>query len=548
MASIAYIGNFRPEHSTENDVKRAAEHLSHTVLPMQEDDPHVFGNLTSAIHSGDVEFILWTRTWPATNELIDALNVAKTCAIPIVGLHLDRWWGLKRESEIQTEAFFRFVDVLYTADGGHEADWIGAGVNHHWLPPAVRHDLPAGRRRSHYAADIAFVGSWRSYHNEWPHRMEMVEHLQRKYRRQFAAFPAHPSKAIRGQDLADLYASTKVNVGDSCLAGDAHRYWSDRIPETLGRGGFLLHPWVDGLDDHFTDREHLATWMLGDWDDLNESIGFYLCHDETRERIAQAGREHVLAHHTYLNRVDRIVSDLRAWGMIGTYRNRQGITMIRDRQHGIVAVADLRPGTDDSIVFDEQWNEGVYRLKPDDVRGGIVVDLGANVGAVTVWALKAGAADVHAYEPDSANFDQLIVNCEANSVLPTSFREAVTAAGGEVRFMPGIDGATGGGQVDADGMFKVLAARFVDVIERAAEAGRGEVAVLKVDIEGGEYDIITPAHMEALQKCQQIVLEFHTTTTAKFGEMMAALCEWGVVETLGRPSTGGMVYGRRHEL
>ncbi|MEX2253026.1 MAG: glycosyltransferase, partial [Thermoleophilaceae bacterium] len=113
---------------------------------------------------------------------------------------------------------------------------------------------------------------------------------------------------IRGPLLADLYASIKVVVGDSCLLpGDHGRYWSDRIPETLGRGGFLLHPWVGGIDDHFTDGEHLRLWPAGDWRELQRLIEHYLRNDDERRRIAEAGRLHVLENHTYTVRVRQLL-------------------------------------------------------------------------------------------------------------------------------------------------------------------------------------------------------------------------------------------------
>jgi hypothetical protein len=34
---IGYIGNFEPEWSTENDVRKAFEHLGHEVVKLQED-------------------------------------------------------------------------------------------------------------------------------------------------------------------------------------------------------------------------------------------------------------------------------------------------------------------------------------------------------------------------------------------------------------------------------------------------------------------------------------------------------------------------------
>lgn len=87
-------------------------------------------------------------------------------------------------------------------------------------------------------------------------------------------------------------------------------YASDRVPETLGRGGFLIHPAVEGVTDgsHFTDGTHLVTWPLGDWDGLDDKIRYYLEHDTARRRIAAAGREHVLSHHTYSVRVRQLAA------------------------------------------------------------------------------------------------------------------------------------------------------------------------------------------------------------------------------------------------
>lgn len=73
-------------------------------------------------------------------------------------------------------------------------------------------------------------------------------------------------------------------IGDSCFAGSPKGayYWSDRIPETLGRGGFLIHPYVDGLGRQFNllehdepvtyDAGHLAVWDAGDWEALGDLI------------------------------------------------------------------------------------------------------------------------------------------------------------------------------------------------------------------------------------------------------------------------------------
>ncbi len=313
---IGYLGNFGPAHSTENHVAASFEAEGHQVVRWQENADGIFDAVARLAPLDGVDLVLWTRTgWdpPVPPEMqLHALEVLRAAKIPTVGFHLDRWWGLDRQHQVLDEPFFR-SELVITADGHHTADWAAAGVNHAWLPPAVFHAEAEqlGRPRPQYSSDIAFVGSWQHYHPEWGYRLELVRWLQRTFRQRVRMWP-RGGKAVRGQDLADLYASVKVVVGDSCLAPATDgrpisRYWSDRIPETLGRGGFLLHPHVDGIEEHFTDGEHLRLYPLGDFVELQRLIVHYLRRDADRQRIAAAGRAHVLEHHTYRVRARQVL-------------------------------------------------------------------------------------------------------------------------------------------------------------------------------------------------------------------------------------------------
>src|SRR4051812_20148154 len=131
MTKVLYIGNFEPLHSTENHIWRALRNNGHQVRAMQENDPINFNHLA---HDADafekVDMVLWTRTgwdWDriypggeakALNDQHLFLRRARMEAVPVVGYHLDIWWGLKRQHQIRTEPFFG-VDLLVTADGGH---------------------------------------------------------------------------------------------------------------------------------------------------------------------------------------------------------------------------------------------------------------------------------------------------------------------------------------------------------------------------------------------------------------------------------------------
>lgn len=310
MVTFAQVGNFEPDHSTENELRKAIGLAGHDVETFQENKPGVFRDLEARI--GEFDVVLWTRTgWDPPvphDQQFAMLAAAAHNGVPTVGYHLDRWFGLHREGQVSTEPFFR-VQHLFTADGGHDDRFARLGVHHRWLPPGVSEvECIGGTPRPEYESDLVFVGSWQpGYHREWKHRPQLVRFLRREFGDRTAFWPKPGEHAVRGEPLRDLYASVKIAVGDSCLSGGATRYWSDRIPETMGRGAFLIHPWVEGIDEHFTPGLHLITWHPNDWDDLRSKLGRFLADDEGREQVAAAGRAHVLAHHTYTVRIRQIL-------------------------------------------------------------------------------------------------------------------------------------------------------------------------------------------------------------------------------------------------
>lgn len=307
---IAYVGNFGPPFSTESDIRWTLEDMGHSVLALQESTLE-WDHLPRLVEGCDL--FMWTRTAgfdppdpECQRRAIEAIEV------PTVGFHLDRWWGLRRESTERGPASpdpspFFHLDYLFTSDGGHEREWKEVGANHFWSPPAIaRRNGIVGRFRRHLWAEVGFVGNLRHYaHDEWgPYRRELYRRLST-----LPKFRLWESGA-RGQLLADIYASVTVVIGDSCLAGGATHYYSDRIPETLGRSGFLLHPEVEGLRDQFPEGT-LITYRLGDWEQLFELIAYYVAHPEEARITAEVGRGWVLDHHLYEHRLARIFEVLR---------------------------------------------------------------------------------------------------------------------------------------------------------------------------------------------------------------------------------------------
>ncbi|NNC74978.1 MAG: glycosyltransferase family 1 protein [Acidimicrobiia bacterium] len=310
---VALIGNFEPEFSTENDLKDAMERLGWNVRAIQSGD---LGTLEDLLYDlrylHDVpDFIVWVRTaslWDkwGTEPQWRLLAEARHRDVPVVGYHLDRWWGLQRQHEVWHEPFFH-CDLLITADGGHDDQWREAGINHVWFPPAVSERwCQPGRFQPELETDIVFCGSWQGgYHREWGHRAELVAWLQKNYGDRVAFYPKQGQHAVRGLALNDVYWSAKVVVGDSCLVPKVNgspmtHYCSDRVPETLGRGGILLHPDVDGISDIFP----YETWKLWDWEDLREWIDEAI--DQNPWVNRQALIDHTREHHTYTVRMRQL--------------------------------------------------------------------------------------------------------------------------------------------------------------------------------------------------------------------------------------------------
>lgn len=314
---VAYRGNFQPgvSHpwSTETHVASALEALGHEVVRLQENQVSWADCEQAALAAG---MFLWQRTWDIDPEGGHrTLAVLGAAGIPTVSFHLDLYIGLERETQLVNDPFWR-TKLAVTADGGHDAQFAAYGINHRWLPPAIaEEEATIGRPNRRYPHRIIFVGSHPYPHPSWrTYRNRLVTTLQRRYRGDFRVWPER-GRAIRGPELANLYASAQVVVGDSCLAGQVPRYWSDRIPETIGRGGFLIHPEIEGLADWYRDGHDLVTYPVGDFDELCARIDHYLAAPDEREAIATQGRATVLGRDTYRHRMAAVlemVADLPA--------------------------------------------------------------------------------------------------------------------------------------------------------------------------------------------------------------------------------------------
>jgi hypothetical protein len=309
---ILYVGNYELPFCTEVHLASSLERCGHQVIRHQEQRQGVID--LRLVHEA-WDLMLWTRTWRGyvTQQFLDACKGANK---KTVSYHLDLYLGLRREADMDGDFFWR-SQYVFTPDGDPISAKIFAdrGINHFYMPPGVfAPECKKGNWKKHLAHDVTFVGTSLNYHiRDWPYRTQLVDFLKVRYADRFAVW-GHPNPTMRNQDLNDLYASAKVAVGDSLCKNFTHEnYWSDRIYETTGRGGFIIHPYIKGLENSFHIRgktdgpEELVTYNFGDFEQLGRLIDHYVEHDSAREEIRDRGHERTKREHTYDQRIKKML-------------------------------------------------------------------------------------------------------------------------------------------------------------------------------------------------------------------------------------------------
>jgi len=173
----------------------------------------------------------------------------------------------------------------------------------------------------------------------------------------------------------------------------------------------------------------------------------------------------------------------------------------------------VRHSTGDLITLEEVLADRQYEPPPQLAglleRNGsplTVADLGANIGLFSGWLLtRRPDARVVAFEPDPDNAALLeeFVRTNGRASDWTLVRACAAAHDGEVRFIAGQLAASRlAAAADDEGAVTTLPA--VDVFPYLTEAD-----FVKVDIEGGEWDLLVDDRFRDL-RARALVLEYHS--------------------------------------
>ncbi len=322
---IAFLGNFRVDFTSESHYLKTFAKLGHEVKTYQESE-YMFSQM-------DLEYLLscdmffWVHTHGWSNPGLEFVLERIKGKVPIVGYHLDLWLGISREQDLHNDSYWKWMDYFFSVDK-LMVDWLNErhekAMSHpkaFFLPAGVlEEECYLGTPREEYKCDVLFTGSG-VYHQEWPYRGQLIQWLKDTYGDRFKHFGSGGNPVVRGKDLNDLYASAKVVIGDTlCKGFDYPYYLSDRVFETTGRGGMVIHPYIKGLEELFffipsqgvhSSSNEIATYTYGDFEGLKTQIDYLLADPEMREEIRINGYERTKRDHTYTQRLTKLIETIQ---------------------------------------------------------------------------------------------------------------------------------------------------------------------------------------------------------------------------------------------
>lgn len=197
----------------------------------------------------------------------------------------------------------------------------------------------------------------------------------------------------------------------------------------------------------------------------------------------------------------------------------------------------------------EHFLEQPYRIA--EVKGRDVVDVGAFSGDSSIYFAWRGARRVFAFEPVPASYKMANMNIRLNGIDNVQvFNEAIGAVEGNLSMpvdTPGSSSFSSSEKSNIHSEAVRIPIRTLDSIVRDFEL---EGAVLKMDCEGCEYEVIPNANDDTLRCFTQIILEYHRGAQGLLERLTDSGFDTKLLDIKGRPihvgsKTLGLVYASR---
>ena len=193
------------------------------------------------------------------------------------------------------------------------------------------------------------------------------------------------------------------------------------------------------------------------------------------------------------------------------FRSRSGDVVVLDDMHDLITAW---------IIF----CRGEYTVLPGDA---VIVDAGANIGAFTTFAARrAPLAKIVAVEPFPSTRAKLERTVARNGLdSRVVVRDWALARFDSSRAMDDADAPSQSRGMLPPGAERGVLVSALSLATLLEREGLRDVDLLKMDIEGGEHEVIAGTTPETLRRMRRIALEYHPNGKKK--ELFARIIDAG---------------------
>lgn len=217
----------------------------------------------------------------------------------------------------------------------------------------------------------------------------------------------------------------------------------------------------------------------------------------------------------YVSSIVKIIRHCKNWPtFVPLFLNRSSKRELTLKMHHPPLRFIVRSAMDIWSIKETFFDQFYTRYGVPIQNGWVVMDIGAGIGDYAIYAAyqKEGVV-VNAYEPFPESFDLLQRNLTLNGIETVQiFRTAVWGRAGTLR----LDATAGeplqisSWEPSEDGQASEgLSVEAVTLADAIISSNIEKVDLLKMDCEGGEYEILLTASTETLMRIDRIIMETH---------------------------------------
>ena len=176
-----------------------------------------------------------------------------------------------------------------------------------------------------------------------------------------------------------------------------------------------------------------------------------------------------------------------------------------------------------------------YDFNIDFKEGDIVIDIGANVGMVSILlAKKFPFLKIYSFEPLKENYDNFIKNIELNNIpkgVIIAENKAVTKDGRLITMSINSANKDGSSTTDVISINSIMTkensqVESITLEEIFKKYNINKLKLLKIDCEGSEYEILYNADTNLLKNIENLRGEFHENKNLTDEYDIDKLCEY----------------------